>query len=181
MNRKRLYNRIDESEEFPKLKAGQVFMNPNGVKCSIVDIEDDAFGDAQVTYMFDDDPDTTDCHYYRTVDNMLNRNDYTLVESKKIKGRMTEGKSQSDILKELASVLDYYQGDESLDDKSGYLIEQSLGLLDLIEDFTDEVNIPEGLMTSVLDEADNYAENLEAEGFDDEADEIRNILKKAQK
>lgn len=181
MNRKGLRNKINESEEFPRLEAGQVFVNPNGVKCSIMGIEDDASGDPQVTYMFDDDPDTMDCHYYRTVDNMLNRNDYTLVESKKIKNRMTEGKSQSDILKELASVLDYYQGDESLDDKSGYLIEQSLGLLDLIEDFTDEVNIPEGLMASALDEADNYAENLEEEGFDDEADEIRAVLKKAQK
>ena len=77
-------------------------------------------------------------------------------------------------LQELKAVFDYYQGDESLDDKPGYLIEQSLRILDAIESY---VNMPTKVdLESILEDANNYTESLYEEGPEDEADEVWDAL-----
>lgn len=102
-------------------------------------------------------------------------------ESMKAYKRIFESLEDTDCvnaLEELKAVLDYYQGDESLNDKPGYLTEQSLRILDAIESY---VNVPFDSVTkvdleSILEDANSYAESLYKEGLEDEADEVWDAL-----
>ena len=91
---KQVYKSLNESKEVKTeervnrvLHKGDRFKNPNGVVCTIIDVDNEHLldGEPQVTYEIGRN---TKCYKMSSVNGMLNQNRYELQESKEIK---TEG------------------------------------------------------------------------------------------
>lgn len=88
---KQVYKSLNESKEVKTeervnrvLHKGDRFENPNGVVCTIIDVDNEHLldGEPQVTYEIGRD---TKCYKMSSVNGMLNQNKYELQESKEIK------------------------------------------------------------------------------------------------